>query len=85
MDGCINRRELSYNPVLTQIARQKILSKVTTLVDRGNAVDQFKMRALYPIERAYDHYMRYVDLLDENGMRRSRRWSSRCGRGGPPS
>ena len=73
MDGYINRSELSYNPVLTQIARQKILSKVTTLVDRGDAVDQFKMRALYPIERAYDHYMRYVDLLDENGMRRFER------------
>ena len=68
--GIISTGELSYNPVLTQIARQKILRKVTRLVERGDAVDQFKMMALYPIERAYDYYMQYVDLLNEKGLMR---------------
>ena len=69
----IGREGLSYSAALTQMARWDYISKHYSIEERGDAVDQFKMVVLYPIERAYDYFMEYVDLLNENNMLRFER------------
>ena len=69
----IGREGLSYSPALTQMARWDYISKHYSIEERGDAVDQFKMIVLYPIERAYDYFMEYIDLLNENKMFRFER------------
>ena len=69
----IGRDSLSYSPALTQMVKWKLTSRQYSLRDDTEAVNQYKMVILYPIERAYDFFMRYVDLLNANKLMRFER------------
>lgn len=69
----INRQGLSYNPAITQMVRWQLTSKQYTLKQDTESVNQYKMVVLYPIEKAYDFFMQYVDLLNANKLMRFER------------
>lgn len=69
----VNRQGLSYNPAITQMVRWQLTSKQYTLKQDTESVNQYKMVVLYPIEKAYDYFMQYVDLLNANKLMRFER------------
>ena len=64
---------LSYDPATTQMAKWEYISKQYRLKEDADSVNQYKMVVLYPIEKSYDFFMQYVDLLNANKLMRFER------------